>query len=323
MSAESMRVALVGAEDLQARAMFEALKEGGYASSQILPLAGTLGALEISLAEDDTAEVFLPLTRERVDEVRVVALFSSDAETRAEVLKWVAEGGQLLMDLSSVAGSETALFDPLVGGRDEEYPPSGFRLPDPGALYIARALAYLSEAVQGAVCVQAFLPASRFGEAGVRELFAQATSLLKFSPLPTEVLGRQTAFNCWPVDLPGFSETFTEDLRDLSGMAELPVVYSGVQCGSFHCTALSVLLRVKSAERAAAQVKKGLSGDDVFEPWVGDGWPSLVDMAGKERPVALARPLDRETLRLWLVYDNAKAGQGSMAARILLGRSAV
>lgn len=323
MSAESMRVALVGAEDLQARAMFEALKDGGYASSQILPLAATLGALEISLAEDDTAEVFLPLTRELVDESKVVALFSSDPEARAEVLRWVAEGGQLLMDLSPVAGAETALFDPLVGGREDEYPPSGFRLPDPGALYLARTLAYVSETIQGTVCVQALLPASRFGEAGVRELFAQATSMLKFSPLPTEVLGRQTAFNCWPVDLPGFSAVFTEDLRDLSGMADLPVVYSAVQCGSFHCTALSVILRVKSAEKAAALVKSGLAGDDAFEPWEGDGWPSLVDMAGKERPVALARPLDRETLRFWLVYDNAKAGQGSMAARILLGRAAV
>jgi aspartate-semialdehyde dehydrogenase len=323
VSAESMRVALVGAEDLQARAMFEALKEGGYASSQILPLAGALGALEISLAEDDTAEVFLPLTRDRVDEAKVVALFSSDPAARAEVLAWVAEGGQLLMDLSAAAGIEMALFDPLVGGREEDYPPSGFRLPDPGALYLSRALGYLPEAIQGAVCVQALLPASRFGEAGVRELFAQATSLLKFSPIPTEVLGRQTAFNCWPVDMPGFSEAFTEDLRDLSGLAALPVVYSAVQCGSFHCTALSVVLRVGSAEKSAAAVKKGLAGDDAFEAWDGEGWPSLLDVTGKERPVALAQPLDAETLRFWLVYDNAKAGQGSMAARILLGRAAV
>jgi hypothetical protein len=323
VSAESMRVALVGAEDLQARAMFEALKSGGYSSSQVLPLAATLGALEISLAEDDTAEVFLPLTRELVDQAKVVALFSSDPAARAEVLAWVSEGGQLLMDLSPLAGAETALFDPLVGGREEDYPPAGFRLPDPGALYLSRTMGYLPEPIRGAVCVQALLPASRLGEAGVRELFAQATSLLKFSALPTEVLGRQVAFNCWPVDLPGFSEAFAEDLRDLSGMADLPVVYSAVQCGSFHCTALSVVLRVGSAEESAASVKKGLADDDAFEPWEGEGWPSLLDVAGKERPVALAQPLDRETLRFWLVYDNAKAGQGSMAARILLGRAAV
>jgi aspartate-semialdehyde dehydrogenase len=322
VSAETMRVALVGAEDLQARAMFEALKEGGYASSQVLPLAGSLGALEISVLEDDTAEVFLPLTRDQVDGAKVVALFTSDPEARAQVLSWVAEGGQLLMDLSPLAGPEMALFDPLVGN-EEGYPPAGFRLPDPGALYLARALGRLSEEIAGAVVVQALLPASRFGEAGVRELFAQTTSLLKFSPMPTEVLGRQTAFNCWPVDLPGFSKIFTEDLRDLSGLADLPVVYSAVQCGSFHCTALSVILKVAPAEDAAARLLESVADDGAFERWEGEGWPSPVDVAGKERPVAAARPLDAETLRVWVVYDNAKAGQGSMAARILLGRAAV
>lgn len=316
-----MRIALVGAEDFQAHAMFEALREGGYATSQILPLSGALGALEIALSEDETAEVLLPLSRDHLHEAKVVALFTTDPKARAEVFGWAAEGDKLLMDLAPVAGEGMALVDPLVHS-EEGHPPSGFRLPDPGALYLSRLLGYLPVPVERAVVVQALLPASRFGEAGVRELFAQATSLLNFSPLPTAVLGRQTAFNCWPADTPEAAEGFSADLRELTGLEELPVAYTAVQCGSFHCTALSVLFRAGSPEKTSAALKKALAADGAFEAWEGKTWPSPVDVAGKERPVALVAPLDRDTLRVWLVYDNAKAGRGALAARLLLGRAA-
>ena len=321
MSAELMRIAMVGAEDLQARSMFEVLKEGGYAPAQIAPLAGTLGALEISLADDDTAEVLLPLTHELVEGTQVVALFSADPQARSEVHRWAAEGGQFLFDLAPVWGECSRLVDPLAVG-EGGHPSGECLIPDPGALYLARLLGHLGALAEGPLWVQALLPASRFGEQGVRELFAQATSIMTFKPLPTEFLGRQTAFNCWPLDQTGASEGFANQVRTLSRKPDLKVAWSAVQSGLFHCTAVSAVVGTGASSGTAEALTAAIEADDVFGLWDGEGWPSPVDLAGQLKPVACCRMLDDETLFIWLVFDNAKAGKGALAGRMILGGGA-
>ncbi len=319
MSTREPRIAVVGAGDLQSKAMLEALVAGGCKAAQFLPLGARLGAVEVDLSEDESAEVFLPLDREHVAEARIVVLFSSDPEARAAVAGWVQRDRQLLVDLS--AGSEPlgGWLDPLSaahGAAGEE----AVAVPEAAALYVSRLLGHLPGQVRGPLSAQVLLPASRFGEPGVLELFKQAMAVLAFKPVPAEVLTRQLAFNCWPALADGGASLFPAQVRQLAGMPQLPVSCVALQAGSFHSTALSMTLGVTDAHQASPSLTESLSRDEVFQDWTGGEWPSVMDAAGSGRPLAVARPLDPDTLWVWMVFDNAKAGKGALAARWILGR---
>ncbi len=319
MSAELFRLAIVGAEDLQARALTQALKEGGVDASHVVPLGAKLGQLELSLGDDASADVFLPLERERIQSAQVVALISRDVEARSAVARWVEEREILVLDLAPPPGDAAGWFDPL--SRESEGPVGDLVFPDPAALYLSRIVGHLGTRLRGPASAQMFTPASRMGEAGAVELFGQAATLLNFQPFPKEVLGRQVAFNCWP--LPE-SETdysdFAAQVRALSRREDLALSCAPLQGPSFHCTALSTTLVVEDAWEAEGALRGCLSEDHIFGPWDAEDWPSPVDVAGQDRPVVAVRRLDAATLWVWMVFDNGRAGKGALAGRWLLGR---
>lgn len=317
MSSEILRVAVVGAEDLQARSLCEALKEGGLRGNQVVPLGARLGHLELSLDVDATAEVFLPLEPEHVAGVQVIALFSKDPEARAAVAEWAREGGQLLLDMVPPAGAVAGWIDPL-SGEDREEMARGLAFPDPAALYLSRALRFLNGHASGTVAAQVFSPVTRLGEAGALELFNQAFAILNFKPIPQDVLGRQVAFNFFPMPEDEEHAEFAAQVRSLSCENHLKVTCAVLQAPSFHGTALSVAVGVHDSDKALSVLDAAVSTDSCFALWEGSGWPSPIDVAGQERPLLMAKALDPETLWLWVVFDNAKAGKGALAARWLL-----
>lgn len=319
MSTKEPRIALVGAGDLQAKALLDALKAGGYKAGQFRPLGARLGAVELDLSEDETAEVFLPLDREHLAETQVVMLFSSDPEARAAVQGWVQEDGQLLADMAADSEPQGGWLNPLaaVEGTAREI---AVALPEAYALYGSRLLDYLPGQIRGPLSAQLLLPASRFGEPGVLELFKQAMCVLAFKPVPTEVLTRQLAFNFWPAPDAGGANLFPAQVRSLAGLPQLQVSCVALQAGSFHSTALSMMVGTSDARQAFASLVESLSGDEIFQVWTGGEYPSVMDAAGQDKPLVLIRPLDSDTLWIWMVFDNAKAGKGALTARWLLGR---
>lgn len=317
MSIEEPRIALVGAGDLQSKALLEVLKAGGYKAGQFMPLGTRLGAVELDLSEDETAEVFLPLDRAHLAEARVVALFSTDAEARAAVASWVQQDGQLLVDMAADSEPSGGWLNPL-SAAERIASNDAVALPEASALYVSRLLADLHGQVRGPLSAQLLLPASRFGEPGVLELFKQAMAVLAFKPAPTEVLNRQLAFNCWPAAGAGGSSLFPAQVRLLAGLPKLPVSCVALQAGSFHSTALSMTLGVSDAHQASDSLTESVSCDETFQAWTGGEWPSVMDAAGSDKPLVMARPLDPDTLWVWMVFDNAKSGKGAIAARWLL-----
>lgn len=319
MRTKEPRIAVVGAGNLQSKALLEALVAGGCKAGQFLPLGARLGAVEVDLSEDETAEVFLPLDREHVAEAQVVVLLSGDPEARAAVAGWVRQGRQLLVDLS--AGSEPlgGWLDPLSATRGAAGE-DAVAIPEAAALYVSRLLGHLPGQVRGPLSAQLLLPASRFGEPGILELFKQAMAVLAFKPVPTEVLTRQLAFNCWPALGAGGANQFPAQVRLLAGLPQLPVSCVALQAGSFHSTALSMTLGVSDAHQASPLLAESLSRDEAFQVWTGGEWPSVMDAAGSDRPRVVAHPLDPDTLWVWMVFDNAKAGRGALAARWILGQ---
>jgi hypothetical protein len=319
MSAELTRIAVVGAGDLQAKAFLEALKDAGGTAAQVVPLGAQLGAVELDLSEDTTAEVFLPLEKEHLDGCHWVVLFSRDVAAREAVREWIRGGGQVLLDMAADADSGAGWLDPL----SPEGPvigEAGLSFPEAHAVYVSRMLGHLSGGAIGPVSAQLMLPASRFGEQGVLELYQQAVSLLTFKPAPTDVLPRQTAFNCWPEPGAGGADLFPAQVRSLAGLPDLRASCVALQTGAFHSTALSITLQMSNATEAVKTLSEALARDETFRAWTGENWPSVMDVAGEGRPVIAASALDPLTLWIWMVFDNAKAGKGVLAARWLMGQ---
>lgn len=319
MSAELTRIAVVGAGDLQAKAFLEALKGAGGTAAQVVPLGAQLGAVELDLSEDTTAEVFLPLEKEHLDGCHWVVLFSKDGAARKAVREWIRGGGQILLDMVADTDAGAGWLDPL----SQEGPvigEFGLSFPEAHAVYVARILGHLSGRDLGPLSAQLMLPASRFGEQGVLELYQQAVSLLTFKPAPTDVLTRQTAFNCWPEPGAGGADLFPAQVRSLAALPRLRASCVALQTGSFHSTALSITLEMSDAQESGAALSEGLAGDETFHAWKGDAWPSVMDVAGEDRPLVAASALNSFTLWIWIVFDNAKAGKGALAARWLMGQ---
>jgi hypothetical protein len=320
VSAELARIAVVGAGDPQAKAFLEALKDGGCNAAQVVPLGARLGALELDLSEDTTAEVFLPLEKEHLDGCHWVVLFSRDGAARKAVRKWIREGGQILLDMVPDTDSGAGWLDPL-SPEEPVIGEFGLSFPEAHAVYVSRFLGHLSGRDLGSLSAHLMLPASRFGEQGVLELYQQAVSLLAFKPVPTEVLTRQTAFNCWPAPGAGGADLFPAQVRSLASMPQLRASCVALQTGSFHSTALSVVLEMSDAKEAGVMLSEAVADDERFSAWRGEGWPSVIEVAGEDKPVVAAGALDPLTLWIWIVYDNAKAGKGALAARWLLGQA--
>jgi hypothetical protein len=313
------RIAVAGAGDLQAKAFLEAIKEGGCTAAQVVPMGAQLGAVELDLSEDTTAEVFLPLEQEYLDGCHWALLFSSDGEARRAVRQWVREGGQVLLDMAAETDSAASWIDPL-SSKVPEVGEFGLSFPEAHAVYVSQLLGHLSGSVLGPLSAHLMLPASRFGEQGVLELYKQAMSLLTFKPVPTEVLTRQTAFNCWPAPGAGGADLFPAQVRSLAGLPQLRASCIALQTGAFHSTALSVTLEVSDAVGPGAALSQALAGDETFRAWTGESWPSVMDVAGEDKPVVAVRALNPHTLWIWILFDNAKAGKGALAARWLLGQ---
>jgi aspartate-semialdehyde dehydrogenase len=150
-------------------------------------------------------------------------------------------------------------------------------IPHPIAAMLHTLLAPVDRAL-GLTRVSAFItrPASDFGEPGLEELREQTVHLLRFEATPTEIFGRQLAFNVVPEHLfPGAEdrsgERIVRELKDLLGAAGLTVAVSQALVPTFfgHGVAAHLTLQRASREDALAAWAKAEGVQVATDPDVG------------------------------------------------------
>ena len=313
MHPEPGYVALVGAGSLEALELKSRLTELGVEESAILVFGPKLGTWEMSV-EDDAAAIYLPLDEELLRKVGTVFLFTSDAEARQFVLGWARGAGALVLDLSLQAGAPDGWCNPLADADTLRSRGALLSFPAPAALFLGLALKALEGQAIPSVDCHLFLPASIRGEAGVDELFQQSVSLLNFKPLPTEIFGRQVAFNLFPSEAQPGGDVFGDQVRCISNR-ELTMTLVSMQTPVFHSTALSSLVHVQAAADTEKRMRAVLKKQGYFHLFSGVRWPSPVEVGKLESPILGIRRLRDDVLWIWMLFDNVKAGMAPLAAR--------
>lgn len=315
MNLDSLVVALIGADDIQARELAERLAEMGLPASSILAFGTKLGSLEVAL-EDDSADVLLPLEKDFLKSAGVWAAFTREASTRAKLAEWSSELEATLIDLAPDASDSLKCFDPLVALGEGAGAVRRWIVPEPAALFLAHVLAAVDERVLKSVDCHLFTPASCAGEPGIHELYQQSLQLLNFKSIPTEVWGRQLAFNLLPAPDLLASELFGAQARVLSGRS-VDINCLAFQTPVFHGTTLSAIIRVDDAEKVTASLRSSISVGETFKVWEEATWPSPLETAGLDHPVLGIKQLSDDVVWICLLYDNVKAGKGAMAGRTI------
>jgi aspartate-semialdehyde dehydrogenase len=152
-------------------------------------------------------------------------------------------------------------------------------------------------------------PASDFGEPGLEELREQTVHLLRFEPTPSDVFGRQLAFNVVPEHLfpSGEDEAGTRVVREVRAILrapELSLAVSQALVPAFYGHAIAAhveVARAGSAEALAAW--RAAPGIEVAsDPEVG------ATLDAPDRPGLLIARVDAEpgaTLRFWALASEA------------------
>jgi aspartate-semialdehyde dehydrogenase len=316
MSRERPRcAAIVGAGSLDGKALFDRLKALGLKKEEILCFGPKLGSWEVALSEgNEEAEVYLPLEEGLLAPAGFIFLLSGDTEARGAVQRWAGRRGWLL-DLAAPPGEAAGWADPFLPKK--RAPGNGFRasVPAPEAYYLAQVLRALPAAGLEKADCHVFLPASTLGEPGIQELYQQSVGVLSFKTIPTEVFGRQVAFNLVPVPDQDAAIEFARQVAALSGR-EVEVSSIVLRAPVFHSVALSAVFTVGRAASALEALRRYVDSQDVFRLAGEEAWPTPLEVAGEERPILGLRMLSPRHLWAWLLFDNVKAGKALFAARL-------
>jgi aspartate-semialdehyde dehydrogenase len=315
MNREDLCVALIGADDIQAHEMAGRLRDMGLSSHSILTFGECLGQMELSFDEEG-AEVLLPLEREHLEAANVWVLFGRDAKARETLLQWAQETGTLVLDLAPSGSRAVHCLDPRQEREKLSALGSYLVIPEPSAYLLARLLRILPPDSIERVDCHLLLPASGRGEAGVRELFQQSANLLNFRPIPTEVWGRQLAFNLLPLPEALQPELFGAQVRTLWGQP-VDVTCVTLQTSVFHGATLSAFVKVEDARKAEKVMLEELAGVPGFRCANSTPWPSPLEASAQDAPTVGVRSLSDGLLWIWLLYDNVKAGKGAMGAAVI------
>lgn len=190
--------------------------------------------------------------------------------------------------------------------------------PRPTVIAVATLLAPLTTLrITEAVC-WALEPTSSSSQEGIDELLEQTRSILSFSPeLPTEIFGRQLAFNLLPSPTGGQASSL--QAAEVLGLEVAPQVQI-IRSGAFHGLALGVFVRFED-EVSTETIRELLLASSAIE--ASDHPESLgpIDAAAQESmllgQVEAAAASANRAYWLWAVMDNLVLGGARNVERIL------
>lgn len=258
-------------------------------------------------------------------------------EIARHAVVFLCERDEATLRALEAPGCEALVLDLLGSGSGRRLVHAQLRPPSPGergrfftvphglAAVLAELLAPLARRVGVREAVAVVLrPAADFGRAGLEELREQAVRLLRFEPFPTDVFGRQLAFNLIPESILPTADAALEqrvrsEVAELLGWRTPRLAVRLLTAPVFHGHGIS--LRFVPERRATVE--------EVAGSWVGLRALSSPGSAGP------ATPLDSREIRhtsvsevaddglggfwIWAVASEAGAAAAEQALEVALG----
>lgn len=251
--------------------------------------------------------------------VRLAILLPGDDDQDPSELSLAADSTLIVVDPSAdwpagvlaVAGLESLAAESAAGGI--------FICPSPVVVLLAHLLQPLSDLRPSLVVAQVLEPASQHDQAGLEELFEQTRAILAMrDERPTEVFGKQIAFNL----LPGSPDTarYVADLATLLG-DETSLSLQIVQAGVFHSLACSLFVSFEE-DPGIDGIRDRLADHPGIEMVGDEELPGPTDAAARDEILvsglrsSSSRP---GSYQLWAVMDNLRRGGASNVIEIVEG----
>jgi aspartate-semialdehyde dehydrogenase len=256
-----------------------------------------------------------------------IAFFCGTPPDVDRYLDWPKQRGFTAIDLSSAARRDAAapLVNAAVNPESLHGSPPLIATPHPVSLLLSTVIAALVRGCgleSATACVMQ--PVSEAGDAGISELYRQTVGVLNFQEWPSDVFGRQVAFNLVPAfvwgergDPAGASDPrIEEEVRAIAG-GRFDLSVAVVLAPVFHCHA--AMLRVVLPEKKGREdLGAALAAAPEIRREAGEAARTPVDGAG-ESGIFVAAPRPAGSSRafwLWVVSDNLRAGTALNAVRI-------
>jgi aspartate-semialdehyde dehydrogenase len=243
----SGRIALLGAASPAGAKVKAALADRGVAGSRV-ELYGHQS--DVAVLSEYDGEARLVQAAGELDAEGCAALFVCEPGHDLDALAAAAATGTLVIDLTASVSGATLAGAPGASPSDRLV-----AIPHPLTALLGSLLVPI-RAAAGLTAVSAFVlrPASDFGEPGLEELREQTVRLLRFESTPTEVFGRQLAFNVLPEHLfPRGEEQagsrIVHECRVLLGAPELPLSLSLALAPVFYGHAIAAHLATEKPGR--------------------------------------------------------------------------
>ena len=308
------RIAVLGAASPAGAHVKAALADRGVPGDRV-DLYGHRREVAVLSEYDGEARLVQPSVE--LDAAACAVVFVCELGHDGADLTTAAASGTLVVDLTgSIAGAVLAGCAATTSG-------TGLvAVPHPVTMLLLALLAPIHEAI-GVTRGSCFVarPASDFGEAGLEELREQTVHLLRFEPTPTEVFGRQLAFNVLPEHLfplgeDAAGERIARECRALLRAPELPVVVSLALVPSFfgHAVAAHLDLAGPGREEALAAWRDAPGVNIAVDEETG------TTLDAPEGPGILLARVDvvgPSTLRIWAL--GSEAGATAAARAIAVG----
>jgi aspartate-semialdehyde dehydrogenase len=311
--AVTRRIAVLGASSPAGTHLKAALAEQGVPGSRV-DLFGGDGDVAILSEYDGEARLVRPAAE--LDPAAHAAVFVCEGGHDAAPLVAASRAGTLVVDLSgTIAGAALAGVAAAEGGRLVAVPHVVTSLVEPiltplhARLGLTRASAFVMR------------PAADLGSPGLEELREQTIHLLRFESPPTDVFGRQLAFNVIPEHLFPAAEESTSarvvaEIRALLEAPDLPVAVTQALLPTFlgHAVALHVGIATGGAAEAQETIRSA-AGVRVSEDGE-DAGATMDAPEGRDVLVARIEPSGPGGLRIWAVAGDAGLAAGVRAAAV-------
>jgi len=304
------RIAVLGAASPAGAHLKAALADRGIPGGR-MALFGL--QREVAVLSEYDGEARLVQAAAELDAAAYDAIFVCELGHDLAGLTQAAALGTLVVDMTgSIPGAV------LKGASGDAKDARLVAVPHEVTLLLARLLAPIQRAI-GVTRVSAFVlrPASDFGEGGLEELREQTVHLLRFEPTPTEVFGRQLAFNVLPEHLFPLGEDaaatrVVRETRAILGTPDLPIAVSQALVPVFfgHAIAVHVDLVHLGGSEALAAWREAAGVEISSDP---DTGATLDAPEGSGILVSRVDAIAGSTLRVWALGSEAGAAAAARA----------
>jgi aspartate-semialdehyde dehydrogenase len=293
------RIAVVGAASPAGTRLKTALADRGVDGARVV-LYGAASKVAVLSEYDGEARLVQPVGD--LDPKACAAVFVCEPGHDGGPFTRAAAGGTLVVDLSGSIEGAKPVAHPISVAL------AAILMPLHAAAVIRRASAVVLR------------PAADFGEQGLEELREQTVHLLRFEKTPTEVFGRQLAFNVVPDHLlpeeeAGAADRIVAECREALGDQRLPLDVTTALVPIFlgHAVSLSVELERGGLDEARASLE-GAAGLTLAEG--GEAGCTMDALEDDGISIAALSATGPRSIRIWAVVADAGRAAASRAVEV-------